>query len=180
MIEPRPGRTAPRYVVLGLLLAGLLLIVLQSCAPRAPSALSVGDPFPDFRLRGLDGQTLSSRWARDLNRPVIVNFWATWCGPCIHEIPTLNALFGSDAVTVVAVSLDEVGPEDVRAFVSREGIDYPVALDGMSLFQRLGGRVVPFTLVLDAELRLVKAHRGLVSKHTLERDLAVALEAAGG
>ena len=153
---------------------------LQGCGEPRASVLKTGDEFPGFRLSSLDGPAWTDERAKEASKPVVVNFWATWCGPCVREIPALQSLHHSGEVTVIAVSLDKGGRADVQPFVEEQGIDYPVVTGGMDLFRRLGGEVVPFTLVLDAELRLVKAHRGLVTLHTLEREVPAALEAAQG
>ena len=162
-------------------LSALLLVLLAGCGPQGPaSTLRVGDTFPEFRLKSLDGAPMTSEQARQARRPVVVNFWATWCGPCVREIPTLNQIHASNEVSVVAVSLDKAGADEVKAFVRSHEVSYPVAIGGLDLFRRLGGEVVPFTLVLDPDLRLIAAHRGLVSLHTLERDLARATESRAG
>lgn len=159
-----------------LLIPGLLLLFMAGCE-QASTLFDVepGEPFPRFRLQGLDDTALTTDWALQQDRPVVVNFWATWCGPCVREIPVLNRIQASNEVTVIAVSLDEAGAQEIKAFVKEHDILYPVAVDGMSLFKRLGGRVVPYTLVLDADLRVVSSHQGLVTHHTLERDLSKAM-----
>ncbi|MEM9556546.1 MAG: TlpA disulfide reductase family protein [Acidobacteriota bacterium] len=168
-VTSRVGRAAA-VVMVSLTLGGLL-----GCGEISMGGVSVGEPMPAFDLPLLDGGSLASD---DLagDGPVVVNFWATWCGPCVREIPTLNALHRDGGARVVAISLDDASADVVRAFVEDEGIDYPVLLGDMETFQRFGGAAIPYTVVADAGLVVRDAHRGLVSRTTLDRSLAKATD----
>ncbi len=158
-------------------LLGFLALVMSSCFP-APrhSDVKVGLPIPEFELTSLDGETVSSH--SYAGTPVVLNFWATWCGPCVREIPTLKAIERDSAARVVSIAIDQGGAGEVRPFAERHGIDYAVLLGDSALFKRFNGWAIPYTLVLDSSLRIVRMHRGLVSLRTLERDLRRAQEAS--
>lgn len=95
-------------------------------------------------------------------RPVVVAFWATWCGPCIDELVFLQYFHKTygDEIAFVSVSIDD--PEDypiLKRFVQRQEIGYPVALDPEGVFlESLGVRALPFTVVLDAKGRTFYRH----------------------
>ncbi len=166
-------RSRGRSILLTVLLVSLLL--LSACAAPAPRFEDVGEglPIPEFQLSSLDGDMVRST---DLaGQPVVLNFWATWCGPCVREIPTLRKLHRADGVKVVSIALDEQGASVVRPFVERHAIDYPVLLGDHAVFQRFNGSAIPYTFVLDADLQVVEVHRGLVSARRLEKDLRRAM-----
>ncbi len=151
------------------LMLGLLALALGSCFPAPRNAdVQVGLPIPEFELTSLDGETVSSH--SYAGTPVVLNFWATWCSPCVREIPTLQKIERDSTARVVSIALDKGGGGEVRPFAERHGIDYPVLLGDSALLRRYNGRAIPYTLVLDASLRIVRMHRGLVSLRTLERD----------
>lgn len=153
-----------------LILPIVAALLLGSCqgAGRHPD-VRVGAVVPELELPTLAGEIVS---LRDFaGRPMVLNFWATWCGPCIQEIPTLKALSRDAAFEVVTVAIDKQGAGVVQPFVERQGIDYPVLIGDEATFARFNGRAIPYTLVLDASLRIVSIRRGYVSLRSLERDL---------
>ena len=158
-----------RHILLGIALV-FSLFGLTACG-GVPAAvdLEVGGPIPDFELPSLAGGELS----RDdlVGKPVVLNFWATWCRPCLKEIPDLRAIAKDTEVRVVSIALDEEGETVVRPFVERMEIDYEVLLGDMELFQRFDGYAIPYTIVLDASAQVVSIYRGLVNQRRLEKDL---------
>lgn len=158
-----------------LLLASLVALgLVAGCGDsRTVRMLGPGDSLPELDLPALDGEPIELEDLRG-DRPVVLNFWATWCAPCVHEIPTLRELHRSGAVEVISVSVDDGGAEVVRPFVAEHGIEYPVLLGDVGYLQSLGAVAIPFTLVADGDLRIRRVHRNLVTLRTLEKDLDAA------
>lgn len=127
-------RTMKTAAVL-LLLAVILVVAGCSQTPSggvpAPSSPVPGGPAPGFQLQSLDGQTISLSDLR--GSPVLLNFWATWCGPCRLEMPFLQEVYedqewAARGLVMLAVNLQEPG-ETVRKFVEENGFTFTVLLD---------------------------------------------------
>ena len=128
----------------------------------AGSVANVGDPAPDIALDDLDGRRRAlAEWR---GRPTLVNFWATWCAPCLREMPLLDARAKTDpALAIVGIALDE--PEVVRRFVHELGVSYPVLLDtpgtndaSVALGNRRG--VLPYTVLLGPDGTILAQEAG--------------------
>ena len=122
---------------------------------------------PDLRLPDVAGQEIASNaWA---GKVVVLNFWATWCPPCLKEMPMLDELQrGVDArrLQVVGVAID--APNEVRRFLAENQVDYQIVLGDVAtveLSRRLGNRTsgLPFTVVFDALGRRVYSHTGEIT-----------------
>lgn len=123
----------------------------------APSATLVGSVAPDFELTDQDGQTVRlSDYAGNL---VFLNFWATWCEPCIVEMPdmmALNETFKGRPFKMLAVSID-TNWEAVREFYEEHGLDIPTALDpGRQVYMRYKALGVPETFFIDGNGNIVQ------------------------
>ena len=137
-------------------------------APPAPAGLPVaarGERMPSVVLPDLDGAPVALPQAY-AGRPLLINFWASWCGPCIEEMPELDRFAASQApngTQVVGIALDR--PEDVRAFLRHTAVAYPILIDtpgpGDSSVQ-LGNPkgVLPYTALIGADGRLQKQKIG--------------------
>ena len=167
--------------------ACLFVAGLQACggAPEVrPEEVVVGNTIPDFSLESLDGKTVNKRSLK--GEVVVLNFWASWCAPCMSEIPDLKAVAAGKQAKVVAIALDETGREAVKPFAESHQLNYTVLFGDQEVFQQFNGVGIPYTLVLDRSQRIVKIYRGPVSRESLEADLrsaeqgAVALSTAGG
>ncbi len=144
-------------------------VLLWGCGEEA-GEVAVGLRAPGFELEALDGNMVEG--ASLEGRPVVVNFWATWCQPCMHEIPVLKDLDREGAVKIVGIALDEEGARKVAPFVERMGIAYTILLGDQETFQRFNGYTIPYTLVLDDSRTIVNIYRGPITREELERDLA--------
>lgn len=123
--------------------------------------LSLGETAPPFSLDSLNGGTLSL--ADFAGRPLLINFWATWCAPCVEELPLLAGAAAQYDVDGLAVLLVDVGEEIgvVQAFVEERGLELPVAMDynnAVSHAYRVGG--YPTSVLIDAQGRVVDLRRG--------------------
>jgi peroxiredoxin len=139
-------------IILVLAVAGLLLLFGQQRSGKH-AVMGEGDRAPDFRLAALDGRTVSLSALK--GRVVMVHFWATWCPPCVEEIPTLErlyrAMFGQE-FELLAVSVDEGGARSVRPFLERQRLSLPVLLDpGRAVANNYGTFKFPETYLVDRE-----------------------------
>ncbi len=126
-------------------------------------SLELGEKLPEFGFDRCDGDELTT--ADFEGRPVLINFWATWCAPCLKELPDLNklAVEAGDSLSVVGVSIDK-DPAQLRKFLEKAELEFDVTWDGGGIARDLGIRAVPLTLAIDAEGNLVGGHQGYATK----------------
>ena len=142
-----------------------------SAAPAPP----VTDRRPDFQFVDLDG--VHRRMAHWDGRVVVVNFWATWCSPCLAEVPELIALqsrYRSRGVRFVGLALDDL--ERVRAYAKEVSLNYPTAVGDAPLLELMRGfgnptQALPFTALVSPGGQVVERYAGLVARDTLEARL---------
>ncbi|NYZ62138.1 TlpA disulfide reductase family protein [Luteimonas deserti] len=132
---------------------------LTASAPAAPEGVAMarrGDRIDPFEVMRLDGSQIRLPEAY-AGRSVLVNLWASWCGPCIEEMPELDRFAreqGDTGVQVLGIALDD--PEAVQAFLARIPVDYTIAVDAPGPADagvRLGNPrgVLPYTVLVDAD-----------------------------
>ena len=140
------------------------LQVTSSELPDGIKPLKPGDQRPDLALDDTEGRTRHlSEWD---GRPVLINFWATWCAPCREEMPLLDAFQreqGENGVQVVGIGLDD--PAKIRDWIRARPIAFPILLSqplGYDLSKQFGNRIsaVPYTVLLDPDGRLQRRHLG--------------------
>ena len=153
--------------VFGFLVFALLLAACGS-VELDPANVVVGGQAPSFSLTSLDGTTVDSSALK--GNVVVLNFWATWCQPCMSEIPELKQVAASSKVKVIGIGLDQEGVKTLTPFVANHGINYTVLVGDEEVFQRFNGAGIPYTLVLDPSQRIVKIYRGPTTKEALEQD----------
>ena len=126
-------------------------------------------PAPMFTVTDLDGREISTASLR--GKVVVVNFWATWCGPCRAEIPDLVALQEKykDTLQVIGISEDEAGADVVKRFAAEHKINYPVAMTTPEIEKLFPGiSALPTSFILDRESRVVQKHVGMLTARTTE------------
>ncbi len=127
----------------------------------------VGSTMPEYSALNLDGSKFDLAAKRD--KVVLLNVWATWCGPCRYEIPELqklHELYAPRGLEVVGVSVDESGVDAVRSFVAEQKkMTYPIVLDAEGkIANLLETSVLPTTVVVDRSGRIVWKKFGAISE----------------
>jgi len=146
---------------LKLLKRWLLPMLLVSAAGAAAAAVQLSANAPDFTLRSVAGANL--RLAEQRGQVVLVNFWATWCGPCRQEMPHLNRLYDkyrSAGFVLLGVNIDD-DPRAAADLAAKLGLHFPVLLDTDKKVSRVYDMsAMPATLLIDRDGRVRHIHRG--------------------
>jgi peroxiredoxin len=164
-----------RWIAITLLLAPLLLACGESGA-AVGAGIGQGNRAPNFQLKTLGGQEVSLEDYR--GNVVLLNFWATWCAPCIEEVPALEAAYRArqaDGFVVLGVNFQE-SPQDIKPFVQALDVSYPILLDTngqvMKTFRAAG---LPVSLLIDREGVIQVRHTGLLTGGQLAEYMATLL-----
>ena len=177
---------ADRRLALFLMLAGSVLVC--SCAvsksrseTAANSAKTLKDrkTAPDFTLKDGDGAAVKLSDYR--GKVVLLNFWATWCGPCALEIPWFEEFqqqYKSKGFEVVGVSMDEDGWSAIKPYVVSHKVNYRVLLGNDSVSQLYGGvDALPTTFIIDRDGRFAfPPHVGLAGKNEYNSEIQTLLD----
>jgi cytochrome c biogenesis protein CcmG/thiol:disulfide interchange protein DsbE len=139
---------------------------------------AIHSPAPDFSLQDLDGQPL--QLANYRGKVVLLNFWATWCGPCRGEIPHFVGLqnqYREPGFQIIGISMDD-GPKPVREFYQQFKMNYPVALGTEKMAQSYGGVLgLPVTFLIGRDGQIAAKHTGEVQMPALEEEIKSLLQA---
>jgi peroxiredoxin len=176
----------------GLLIGFVLGWVIYGCSPaRSVKAASLKPDqerhvAPDFALKDSDGKVV--RLSDYKGKVVLLDFWATWCGPCRLEIPwfmEFQRKLKDKGFLVLGVSMDDDGWDAVKPFVNDLGINYRVVMGNDSTADQFGGiEALPTTFLIDRDGKIAAVHVGLTSKSEIEDGIEELLEhharAAGG
>ena len=173
-----PGRFRYALVICVLAALGLSLLPLESRS-QLPVIRFVRDPdpAPNFKAKDLNGNEFSLETYK--GKVVLLNFWATWCGPCRAEIQGLIELQNQykDRMQIIGMVVDEDDENNVRAVVKEEGINYPVALTASPVRMAYGGiAALPTLFVINADGKVVQKHVGLYNPVLYETEVRALLD----
>ncbi len=140
-------------------------------AAAASSGLPVLGDSPAWNLVALDGKLVGRDELQ--GKTVVVDFWATWCGPCVHEIPGYVALqkkYADRGLVIVGVSVDRKGETVVPPFAKKMSINYPLALATPEVIEAFGGiEAIPTTLLIDREGKIRHRKVGAMDTEDYEK-----------
>jgi thiol-disulfide isomerase/thioredoxin len=141
--------------------------------PAAPSAVEqfYGRTLPDAGGKAAD----MKQWK---GRPLVLNFWATWCAPCVEEMPELTSLqkeLQAKNVQILGIGIDN--PANISAFAAKYKIGYPLyvaGMEGSELSRQLGNQAggLPFTVLVDASGKIKKTYLGKLKMEALRQDIS--------
>ena len=132
--------------------------------------VAIARPAPSFTVKTLEGKALKSSDLRQ--KPVIVDFWATWCGPCRASMPHLSAMqtrYEKQGLTVIGLSVDESGPQGVKKFANQLGVTFTLAMANDDVLDAYGPiRSIPTTFFINRKGDIVRRVVGYIDGETME------------
>jgi peroxiredoxin len=152
-----------RLLLLSLFAALGSTVLAESKAPPAPEAISlVNQVAPAWTLKDLDGKAVS--FSQFKGKVVVIDFWATWCGPCLTEIPgyiELQNKYGKDGLVIIGVSLDSIKAKDVAKFAKKKGMNYTIVMVDDEIMGTFGNfTMIPTTFLINREGRIIHQKSG--------------------
>lgn len=165
------------YALAALTLVAAVVIRSESrtIAPAMFRQAKDRSPAPDFALKDADGATV--RLSDYRGKVVLLNFWATWCGPCKIEIPwfiQFEKQYKDQGFAVLGVSMDEDGWKVVKPYIEQHKLNYPVLLGDEDVSKTYGGiDTLPTTLLIDREGRMASLHLGLDTRDEYQKEIGL-------
>ena len=143
-----------------------------------------GSLAPDFDLKVIDGNGKTMKLSSLRGKAVVVDFWATYCGPCKIEMPwfvELQKKYGPDGLQIVGVAEDDAGEKTISEFTHKMGINYPILLGTEKVADLYGGLDgLPTTFFLDRSGRIIDRQLGLISESVIVDNIKKGLASSGG
>lgn len=151
LMQPNLPETAPAQIV----------------AETTPAAVA---PAEEFLLQDLSGKTV--KFSSLKNKVVFLNFWATWCPPCVAEMPGIQSLYdklkGNKNIVFLMVSLDQNGTEKVKNFIAKKSFTMPVYLPASNIPEAFQTQSIPTTFILGKDGKIATSHKGMANYDTPE------------
>jgi len=176
----RTSRNPLALVIVAVVVAAMLYFGFHMARRSGPTPpfITKSGPAPDFTLQSLDGTNLRLSDLR--GKAVLLNFWATWCGPCKIEMPwfiELQKQYGSQGLQIVGVAMDDSSKEDIAKFAKDMGVNYPVLLGKEAVGDAYGGvPALPESFFIGRDGKIVDKIIGLRGKAEIEDSIKKALD----
>lgn len=149
-------------------IAGVILVLVLVEEVFTPGSVQVQGEAPAFELVDTAGERVSLESFR--GRPVLLNFWATWCGPCKQELPTLTRFAARHPeLPVLGLAVDSGDPETLRRARTDLKIGFPVLVTSDAVQRRYSVNTIPTTILVDAQGQMRQRHTGVISERRLRR-----------
>jgi thiol-disulfide isomerase/thioredoxin len=151
--------------------------------PTQSAGPETGSVAPDFDLKVLDGNGKTMKLSSLRGKAVIVDFWATYCGPCKIEMPwfvELQNKYGKDGLQIVGVAVDDAGEKAISDFTHKMGINYPILIGTEKVADLYGGLDgLPTTFFLDRSGKIIDRQLGLISESVIVDNIKKGLASGG-
>lgn len=160
-----------KRVILGMVLAAVFMV---SCGEK--EKVEKGPPAPAFELKNLQDKTV--KLSDYKGKVVLLNFWATWCPPCIKEMPMFQKLYKrhkDKGFVIVGVSMDK-NKKIAQKFIQKKGITYPILMGGPQLGAKYKVRGLPTSFIIGRQGHLLRQFMGMPAERKLEKVLLEILD----
>jgi peroxiredoxin len=148
----------------------IVLAVLTGCTRSDERSTVVPGNAPNFKLQDLNGKTLQLSDYK--GKPVLLDFWATWCQPCRDSIPGMAKLhrdYADKGLVILAISLDGGATEDIRTFQKQHGMTYTVLIGTEDVASQYSIRTIPMMIVIDKSGKIRKRYLGAGNEDEIEK-----------